>query len=181
MLTEWLGHVSFFSSGVHAPNTVRIGGTEATVSFAPHDAQVGFGLSRGDFTTFALGPDGASFQQSVRDVIRGNQLLTANDRIYTERGQRIVPETLEVDLEFDVEGSVLVSVDSAAGHVYFLTNLAQLVVFDANSGERLTTYRLPNSGPVHPDRKALLADLPGQVLYAYDDVVLMMPKSDILR
>lgn len=179
VLTGYHSHVSFFSAGAHAPNTVHIG-PEAVVTFAPHDAQLGYALSRGSFTTVVLGADGASFQQSVTDVIRGNQLLIANDRMYTDRGQRIVPETLEVDLEFDVEGGVLVSVDSAAGHVYFLTYGDQLAVFDDTSGERLTTYRLPNSGPLHPDRKALLADLPGQVLYAYDDVVLMIPKSDIL-
>ena len=169
-----------FSSGIVAPNSAS---SNPSILFAPHDSSLAYTLWRSRFSTFAVDQNGVSWIDGTSDVIGREQLLSANGRIYTDGGQRIDPDTLAVEMQFE-SGGGLVSVDTAQDHVYFRSGVSgrrALKVYDDNTGERLATYLIPASAWRDSREKALLADIPGVVFYAYGDTFLILRKTEILN
>ena len=167
-----------FSDGVVAPNSAY---AYQSVLFAPDDPSLAYSLGYDDFSTFSIDQDGVSKIDELSDVIRGYRLYLANDKIYTDGGQRIDPESLSVEMEFETEGGI-VSVDEERDHVYFFSPLFEtLTVFDDSTGDQLATYKIPASLPRYTRHKALLAEIPGVVFFAHANTLLVLPKSEIVN
>ena len=174
----WSPSLYQFSGGIVAPNFAF---ADHSVLFAPNNASLAYTLGYNDLSTFSIDQDGVSKIDELSDVIRGHRLLLANDKIYTDRGQRIDPVSLSVEMEFETEGGVL-SVDGERGHVYFFSAVFEtLTVFDDKTGDELATYQIPASLPRYTRHKALLAEIPGVVFFAHANTILVLPKSEIVN
>ena len=173
-------HLYFFDSGIRAPQRNLGHSRYFTMAFSPLEPTIAFALDHHRLEKIELGQDGIMSVEEIDGAVRGSRLVVADGWMYTDAGQKVNPETLAVELEFDIgDGGALLSVDSQESHIYFFL-ARDVMVFDTRSGEHLATYPIPASIPNYATYKAFLADIPGRLLFAFDDTLLILPKSDIL-